>query len=89
VPAKNSAAKRHRQNEKLRSRNKAARSRINTEKRRFLEAVEQNDKLTAESSYKTLAKLIDSASNKGLYHRNTAGRKKSRLHKKLNALATE
>ena len=89
MPAKNSAAKRHRQSEKRRSRNRNVRSRIHTEKRKLLEAIEENDKINADVSFRELAKLIDSATNKGVYHPNTADRKKSRLHKKLNALTTE
>lgn len=86
MPAKNSAAKRYRQSEKRRVRNRATRSRISTEKRKFLEAVEQEDSITAAATYASLARLIDSAANKGVYPRNTADRKKSRLHKKLNTL---
>ena len=89
MPAKNSAAKRHRQSEKRRSRNRNTRSRIHTEKRKLLEAIEENDTLNADASFKELAKLIDSATNKGVYHPNTADRKKSRLHKKLNTLTSE
>jgi small subunit ribosomal protein S20 len=89
LPAKNSAAKRQRQNEKRRNRNRTARSRIHTVKRRFLEAIDQSDRETAESAFSEVSNLIDSAANKGIYHRNTADRKKSRLHKKLNALGAE
>ncbi len=49
-------------------------------------AIEGNDKAAAEKEFYNVAGLIDSAVNKGLYHRNTADRKKSRLHKKLNAM---
>jgi small subunit ribosomal protein S20 len=89
LPAKKSAAKRHRQNQKRRNRNRIARSRIHTEKRKFLEAVEQGDQTTATSSFSNLTKLIDSAANKGLYHPNSADRKKSRLHRKLNAINSQ
>ena len=58
-------------------------------KRRFLEAVEQNDRSAADTAFAEVTKLIDSAANKGLYDRNTADRKKSRLHRKLNTLAAE
>ena len=86
---KGSAAKRQRQNEKRRSRNRSVKSRIHTEKRKFLEAIETKDTEVAEASFAQVIKLIDSAANKGIYPRNTADRKKSRLHRKLNSLQSE
>jgi len=81
-----SAAKRHRQSEKARLRNKAARSEVRSSVRRFLTAIEANDKEVAAEQLKAVTKLIDTAAGKGLYHANTAARKKSRLTRKLNAL---
>jgi small subunit ribosomal protein S20 len=65
------------------------RSKVRTEIKRFLGAVEDKDVEKAETNLKTVASLIDSAAGKGLYHKNTAARTKSRLHKKLNELAAE
>jgi len=65
------------------------RSRIHTEKRKFIESVEAKDTESAEGSFAEFAKLIDSAANKGVYPRNTAARKKSRLHRMLNSLQGE
>ena len=62
------------------------RSRIHTEKRKFLSAVEENDTQTAQQKFADVIKLIDSAASKGVYQRNTANRRKSRLHKMLNSL---
>ena len=39
------------------------------------------------TAYAEFVKLIDTAAGKGLYHSNTAARKKSRLHKKLASLS--
>ena len=89
MPPKGSAAKRQRQNEKRRIRNRAVRSRIHTEKRKFLEAVDASNTEVAQASFAEVVKLIDSAANKGVYPRNTADRKKSRLHKLLNSLQSE
>jgi small subunit ribosomal protein S20 len=89
LPGKGSAAKRQRQNETRRLRNKAARSRIHTVRRKFVEAVEAKDSDTAQTQFAEASKLIDSAANKGVYHRNTADRKKSRLHRMLNSLQGE
>ena len=89
MPGKGSASKRQRQNETRRLRNRVARSRIHTEKRKFLEAVEAKEAGTAQEKFAQVIKLIDAAANKGVYHRNAADRKKSRLHKMLNSLQGE
>ena len=81
-----SAAKRHRQSERARLRNKAVRSQVRTSIRNFLTAVEARDKDVASVQLKAVTKLIDTAAGKGLYHSNTAARTKSRLTRKLNAL---
>lgn len=86
MPGKGSAAKRQRQNETTRVRNRAVRSRIHTVKRRFLEFIETKNPDEAQMQFAQVIKLIDLAVNKGVYHRNTADRKKSRLHKMLNSL---
>jgi small subunit ribosomal protein S20 len=89
LPGKGSAAKRQRQNEKARIRNRTERSRIHTVKRKFIEAVEAKNAEGAQEQFAEVIKLIDSAANKGVYHRNTADRKKSRLHKMLNTLQSD
>ena len=86
MPGKGSAAKRQRQNEKRRQDNRTVRSRIHTEKRKFIAAVEEKDAQSAEQMFADVVKLIDSAASKGVYQKNTANRKKSRLHKMLNSL---
>jgi small subunit ribosomal protein S20 len=83
---KGSAAKRHRQSETARIRNKAQRSQVRSSVRRFLEAVKSGDQEAASAGFLTATKLIDTAAQKGVYHKNTAARAKSRLQKRLNAL---
>lgn len=85
---KGSAAKRHRQSEKARLQNKSERSRVRSSVRRFLEAVKAGDQPAAQAQFLTVTRFIDSASRKGVYHKNTAARTKSRLQKKLNGLAS-
>jgi len=53
----------------------------------FEAAEKAGDKAQAETAFRAFVKLIDSAQRKGLYHVNTAARKKSRLNKRLNAMA--
>jgi len=62
------------------------RSKVRTEIRGFLDAVDGKDKSAAETRLHSVTKLIDTAAGKGVYHKNTAARTKSRLRKKLNAL---
>ncbi|MFP4152882.1 MAG: 30S ribosomal protein S20 [Alkalispirochaeta sp.] len=83
---KGSAAKRFRQSEKRRIRNKAVRSEVRTSAKKVLAAVEKKDGAEAEKAFLAYIKLIDSAAQKGVYHKNTAGRKKSRMANKINAL---
>jgi small subunit ribosomal protein S20 len=81
------AEKRHRQSERRRVRNKAVRSQVRTSIRNFEEAVASSDAGAAQSAYTQVTKLMDSAVNKGVFHKNTAARTKSRLHKRLHALS--
>ena len=87
MPNSNDAAKRHRQNLKRRTHNRTIKSRVRTCIKAFEAAVEIKDKAVAETQYADFVKLVDTATGKGLYHQNTAARKKSRLHKRLAALA--
>ena len=80
---KGSAAKRNRQNEKRRMHNKIAVSRVKTEIKKYREIIKKANKEDAENQLKLVVKLIDSAAGKGLYHKNNAARKKSRLAKAL------
>ena len=77
------AAKRHRQNIKRRIRNRMVRSELRTKTRKFLELVESQSKEDAEKQFVSVAGLLDRAVSKGVIHKNTAARKKHRLHKVL------
>lgn len=59
---------------------------MRTATRVFEASVDNRDRVKAETHYAEFTKLIDKAAGKGLYHRNTAARKKSRMHKKLATL---
>lgn len=87
MPNSNDAAKRHRQSLKARAHNRSIKSTVRSSIKSFEAAVKKNDKAVAEASYARFVKLIDTAAGKGLYHKNTAARKKSRLHKALAGLA--
>jgi small subunit ribosomal protein S20 len=60
---------------------------VRTSIKAFESVVENKNKVEAETRYAEVVKLLDTATGKGLFHRNLAARKKSRLHKRLAALA--
>jgi len=83
-----SAEKDARQNEKRRARNRVVRSRSKTLVKDFLEAVETKKKPEAEKMFAELSSFLDNAVTKGVIHRNTAARKKSRMHVLLNKMGS-
>ena len=80
------AAKRHRQSETRRMRNRMTKSTILTAKKKFLAAVKENDQEKAGAEFNKVVKLLDTAAGKGMFHKNTVARKKSRLNKVLNSM---
>ena len=81
------ASKRHRQSETRRLRNRMTNSTILTAKKRFLGAVKEKDQEKAGSELTFLIKLLDTSAGKGLFHKKTVARKKSRLQKVLNSMS--
>jgi small subunit ribosomal protein S20 len=86
LPEQGSAQKRQRQSEKRREKNRAVRSRIKTEVRSFFESAKEKDVESAKEQLREIVKLIDTAAGKGVFHKRTAARKKSRLQKHLNSI---
>ena len=83
-----SAEKDARQNEKRRVRNRMVRSRSKTLEKDFIEAVEAKKKPEAEKLFGELSSFFDNAVTKGIFHRNTAARKKSRMNLLLNKMGS-
>jgi len=81
-----SAEKRVLLTQKATAKNKAAKSLMKTNIKKFEAAVSKGDNASAESAYKTAVKTVDRAATKGLIHKNKAARKKSALTKKLNGV---
>ena len=82
-----SAEKRVRQNARRNEINRSNRSKLRTSIKKLRAAVAGHDKsASTELLYPTVS-LIDKAVNKGIIHKNTAARYKSRLTKHVNALA--
>ena len=67
--------------------NKANKSELKTNLKKFESALESGDKAVAEGAYKQAVKSVDQAVVKGLLHKNNAARKKRSLTLKLNKLA--
>ncbi|MCI9186719.1 MAG: 30S ribosomal protein S20 [Oscillospiraceae bacterium] len=67
--------------------NKAAKSALKTDLKKFEAAVADGSRSEADAAYKTAVKAVDKAVSKGLLHRNNAANKKSKMTLKLNKLA--
>ena len=67
--------------------NKANKSALKTNLKKFDTALESGNKAEAEAAYAVAIKAVDQAVNKGLLHKNNAARKKSAMTLKLNKLA--
>ncbi len=67
--------------------NKAAKSALKTDIKKFEVAVAEGNRSEADVAYKVAVKAVDKAVSKGLLHRNNAANKKSKMTVKLNKLA--
>ena len=67
--------------------NKANKSELKTNLKKFDAALVSGDKAAAEAAYKVAVKSVDKAVIKGLLHKNNAARKKSSMTLKMNKLA--
>ena len=67
--------------------NKANKSALKTDLKKFDAALVSGDKAAAEAAYTAAIKSVDKAVNKGLLHKNNAARKKSSMTLKMNKLA--
>ncbi|MCA0940241.1 MULTISPECIES: 30S ribosomal protein S20 [Alloyangia] len=79
--------KRARQNEKRYAVNKARRSRIRTYLRKVEEAIASGDKDAATAALAAAQPELMRGVTKGVFHKNTASRKMSRLSSRVKALA--
>lgn len=69
------------------ARNKSIRSEVKTAIKKVEAAVAANEKETAKAALNAAISTIESASSKGVYHKNNAARKVSRLTKLVNGIA--
>ncbi len=82
-----SAKKRILVNQTKAARNKAIRSKVKTAIKKVDAAVVAGDKAAAQAALLAATTEIDKAASKGVYHKNNASRKVSRLAKAVNGIA--
>lgn len=68
------------------ARNASKKSAVKTAIKKFELAAAENDKAKAEELYPATVSLIDRARSDGVFHINTASRKKARLYRLLAAI---
>ena len=68
-------------------RNKSAKSKIKTLVKKVEAAIEAGNKAEAEEALRVATSEISKAASKGIYHKNTASRKISRLTLAVNKIA--
>ena len=84
-----SALKRARQTGKRTLINRANTSRLRSALRDLRETIAQGDKAAAEKTYRETVSALDKAIQKGVIHKNTAARYKSRLSARVRAIGAK
>ena len=87
MPNIKSAKKRVLVNQAKAMQNKAAKSALKTDIKKFEAAVAEGNRSEADVAYKVAVKAVDKAAVKGLLHKNNAAHKKSSMTIKLSKLA--
>jgi small subunit ribosomal protein S20 len=83
MPNSVSAKKALRKNLTRRARNKAQRSTLRSAIKKLRETAAGADAAATQEAFKFVVKKLDQAAAKGLIHKNTAARTKSRLSKRM------
>ncbi len=86
MPQSNSAAKRLRQDEIRRQRNRSVKSALKTRNRIFLDQINGGEKENAIIELNKVYSSLDKATARGVIKKNTASRKKAQLARKLNSI---
>jgi small subunit ribosomal protein S20 len=79
VASHDSALKAHRQNVERRERNRQLRTRLRRALRDIRAAIDEGDADQVKDALRSTISLVDKMAGKGIIHRNTAARYKSRL----------
>ena len=81
-----SQIKRNKTNAKRAERNKAVRTSLKTSTKKARLAIAEGDAEAAQARTRETARALDKAASKGIVHKRTAARRKSRLAKAANAV---
>ena len=84
-----SANKRVRQSAKRRQRNRDRKRDVRLELKKITAAIAGGDKAASAAEFKKVQEVLDRTATRGSLHPNTVARRKSRLAKKINALAAK
>jgi small subunit ribosomal protein S20 len=84
-----SALKRARQTVKKTAINRANKSQVRKSLRSLREAITKGDSSTVKEQYSKTVSALDKSVQKGILHKNTASRYKSRLNARVKALTTK
>jgi small subunit ribosomal protein S20 len=84
MPNTKSAERRMRSSARKNAQNRSIKSRLHTLERKYLVLVTAGKKEDAATALKDVASAFDKAAKKGVVHKGTADRKKSRLAIRLN-----
>jgi small subunit ribosomal protein S20 len=84
-----SQIKRNKQNQVRNERNKAVRTSLKTATKKVESAVAEGDGEAASRNALEASRALDKAASKGIVHKRTAARRKSRLVKAANAAGAE
>ncbi|MGM0471799.1 MAG: 30S ribosomal protein S20 [Bacillota bacterium] len=87
MPTSQSATKRVKTAKRNEAQNRKVKNNFKEAIKEFEAAVEAEDVSLAEDKLKAAKKEIDKSVSKGVLHKNTAARKKSKLERKFNQLA--
>ena len=82
-----SALKANRQNIKRREHNRQMRSKLRTALKSIRTSLDAKDVKSAQAALSKTVSIVDKMATKGIIHRNTAGRYKSRLTARFKATA--
>ena len=86
MPNIKSAMKRDEKSKLQNLKNKAEKSALKTNLKKFDAAVAEGNRDAAVSTYKVAVQAVDRAAGKGLIHKNNAAHKKSAMAQKMNEL---
>ena len=81
-----SAERRMRSSARKNARNRSVKSRLHTLEKKYLALVTSGKKDDAATALKAVTSAFDKAAKKGVLHKGTVNRKKSRLSVRLNAV---